>query len=299
MDVQKTVIPSLLVAFASAVLSGCAGTPSTSDRSGGGLSAERLKQFDAVVRADVDKGLIPGFVMLVARDGKVELSSAYGKQDPASGTPMTQDSIFRIYSMTKPIVSVAAMILVEEGRMQLADPVAKFIPELKDLKVGVEKGGTLEIVAARRPITIQDLMRHTSGLTYGVFGKSLVKDLYTKHGVDSWDHTNADLVKKLAMVPLMFQPGSTWEYSRSTDVLGHVIERVTGQNLDRFLDERILKPEAPRHARYRLLRRYGKARSNRGIVRQGSRIGRGDQPDQGARQAAIPVRRRRHGVDGS
>src|SRR5258706_4048646 len=108
--------------------------------------------------------------------------------------------------MTKPIVWDAAIILVEEGRMQLADPVAKYIPELKDLKVGVEKGGSLELVSAQRPITIQDLMRHTSGFTYGVFGKSLVKDLYTKNGVDSSEHSNAELVKKLATVPLMFQP---------------------------------------------------------------------------------------------
>ena len=231
----------LLAVAAFTLLGGCAtqtGAPSATS----GFSAERLRQFDATVRAEVDAGRIPGFVMLVARDGQVVLSSAYGKQDPAAGNPMAPDSIFRIYSMTKPIVSVAAMILVEEGRMQLADPVAKYIPELKDLKVGVEKGGSLELVSAQRPITIQDLMRHTSGFTYGVFGKSLVKDLYTKNGVDSSEHSNADLVKKLATVPLMFQPGSTWEYSRSTDVLGHVIERITGQDLDRFLDERILKP---------------------------------------------------------
>jgi CubicO group peptidase (beta-lactamase class C family) len=223
------------------LLNGCAHNPASAPGSGG-LSAERLQQFDAAVRADVDKGLIPGAVMLVARDGKVVHSLAYGKQDPGAGSAMAPDSIFRIYSMTKPIVSVAAMILVEEGRMQLADPVAKYIPELKDLKVGVEKGGSLELVSAQRPITIQDLMRHTSGLTYGVFGKSLVKDLYTKNGVDSVDHTNAEFVKKLATVPLAYQPGSTWEYSRSTDVLGHVVERVSGQTLDRFLEERILKP---------------------------------------------------------
>ena len=231
----------LLAVAAFTLLGGCAtqtGAPSATS----GFSAERLRQFDATVRAEVDAGRIPGFVMLVARDGQVVLSSAYGKQDPAAGNPMAPDSIFRIYSMTKPIVSVAAMILVEEGRMQLADPVAKYIPELKDLKVGVDKGGTLELVAARRPITIHDLLRHTSGLTYGVFGKSLVKDLYTKNGVDSSDHTNADFVKKLATVPLAYQPGSTWEYSRSTDVLGHVVERVSGQDLDRFLEERILKP---------------------------------------------------------
>jgi CubicO group peptidase (beta-lactamase class C family) len=227
--------------IALAVLGGCATNPGAPS-AGGGFSAERLRHFDAAVRGEVDAGRIPGFVMIVARDGQVVLSDAYGKQDPNAGTPMTADSIFRIYSMTKPIVSIAAMILVEEGRMQLADPVAKYIPELKDLKVGVEKGGTLELVAASRPITIQDLMRHTSGFTYGVFGKSLVKDLYTKNGVDSWDHTNADLVKKLATVPLMFQPGTTWEYSRSTDVLGHVIERITKQDLDTFVEERILKP---------------------------------------------------------
>ena len=230
-----------LVALAALALVGCA-TNQGSPSAGGGFSAERLRHFDTAVRAEVDAGRIPGFVMIVARDGHVVLSSAYGKQDPVAGTPMTPDSIFRIYSMTKPIVSVAAMILVEEGRMQLADPVTKYIPELKDLKVGVDKGGSLELVAAKRPITIQDLMRHTSGFTYGVFGKSLVKDLYTKNGVDRSDHTNVEFVKKLATVPLAYQPGTTWEYSRSTDVLGHVIERVSGQDLDRFLDERILKP---------------------------------------------------------
>ena len=224
-----------------ALFGGCASNPGSQTQSSA-FSAERLRQFDATVRAEVDAGRIPGVVMLVARDGKVVLNTAYGKQDPAAGTPMTPDSMFRIYSMTKPIVSVAAMILVEEGRMQLADPVTKFIPELKDLKVGIEKGGTLELVAAQRPITIQDLLRHTSGFTYGVFGKSLVKDLYTKNGVDRSDHTNVEFVKKLATVPLAYQPGTTWEYSRSTDVLGHVIERVTGQDLDRFLEERILKP---------------------------------------------------------
>ena len=219
----------------------CASNPGSSSATSA-FSAERLRHLDATVRADVDAGRIPGVVMLVAQNGKVVLQTAYGKKDAAAGTPMTADSIFRIYSMTKPIVSVAALMLVEEGKMQLADPVSKFIPELKDLKVGVEKGGSLELVASSRPITIHDLFRHTSGLTYGVFGKSLVKELYTKNGVDSWDHTNADLVKKLATVPLMFQPGSTWEYSRSTDVLGHVIERISGQDLDRFLEERILKP---------------------------------------------------------
>lgn len=243
MNVSRSVeAPFWFIAVAAfALFSGCASNPGSKGDSSE-FSAERLRQLDSAVRADVDSGRIPGLVMLVARDGKVVFNSTYGKQNAASGTPMAADSIFRIYSMTKPVVSVAAMILVEEGRMQLADPVSKFIPELKDLKVGVEKGGALEFVAVKRPITIHDLLRHTSGFTYGVFGKSLVKDLYTKNGVDKSDHTNAEFVKKLATVPLMYQPGSTWEYSRSTDVLGHVIERVTGQQLDQFLEERILKP---------------------------------------------------------
>jgi len=207
-----------------------------------GLDPARLQRIEKTVWADAQRGRIPGAVLMVARGGKVVMYKAVGKQDPQAGTPMRNDSIFRIYSMTKPIVSVAAMILVEEGRMQLSDPVSLHIPDLKGLKVGVEKGDGLDIVPALREPTVHDLMRHTSGFTYGVFGKSMVKELYTKNGVDSSDHTNADLVKKLAQVPLMYQPGTTWEYGRSTDVLGHVIEKVSGQPLDAFLQQRILGP---------------------------------------------------------
>jgi len=228
-----------LVAFVA--LAGCA-APTQTQTGGRGLDAARLERMESRVRADVEKGRIPGVVMLVARDGKVVMQKAIGAQDPARKIAMQPDSIFRIYSMTKPIVSVAAMILVEEGRILLSDPVSQYIPELKALQVGVEKDGKLEIVPAAREATVQDLLRHTSGFTYGVFGKGLVKDIYTRNGIDSVDHDNAEFVKKLATAPLMFQPGTTWEYSRSTDVLGHVIERVSGMPLDRFLDERILKP---------------------------------------------------------
>src|SRR3954462_3349204 len=209
---------------------------------GRGLDAQRLQRLESLVQADVQKGRIPGVVMLVTRDGKVVMNKAIGSQDAATNVPMRTDSIFRIYSMTKPIVSVAALMLVEEGRLQLSDPVSQHIPELKGLRVGVEKGGALEIVPAVREPTVQDLMRHTSGFTYGVFGKSLVKDIYTKNGIDASDHDNAEFVKKLATAPLMYQPGTTWEYGRSTDVLGHLIERVSGQPLDRFLEERIFRP---------------------------------------------------------
>ena len=222
-----------------AFLSGCA---AQAPQYSGGISAVRLAQLEMAIAADVDRGRIPGVVMMVQRDGKLVFNKTIGKQDPASGAPMREDSIFRIYSMTKPIVSVGAMMLVEEGRITLSDPVSKHIPELKGLKVGVEKDGKLEIVAAQREPTVQDLMRHTSGFTYGIFGKSMVKDLYTKSGVDASDHSNAELVKKLATVPLMYQPGTTWEYGRSTDVLGHLIERVSGQTLDVYLQARILGP---------------------------------------------------------
>ena len=216
-----------------------AGSAAAAER---GLDPARLEKLERVVRADIEGGRIPGAVMLIMRDGKVVMNKALGQQDAAKGIPMRADSIFRIYSMTKPIVSVAAMILVEEGRLQLSDPVSVHIPELKGLKVGVEKGDGLELVAAAREPTVHDLMRHTSGFTYGIFGKSMVKDLYKEQGVDRTDHSNAEFVKKLSAVPLMFQPGSTWEYSRSTDVLGVVVERVSGQTLDRFLEERILRP---------------------------------------------------------
>src|SRR3954462_15395450 len=209
---------------------------------GRGLDAQRLQRLESLVQADVQKGRIPGVVMLVTRDGKVVMNKAIGSQDAATNVPMRTDSIFRIYSMTKPIVSVAALMLVEEGRLQLSDPVSQHIPELKGLKVGVEKGDGLDLVPATREPTVHDLMRHTSGFTYGVFGKNMVKEQYQKAGVDSWEQTNAEFIQKLAMVPLMSQPGTQWEYSRSTDVLGVVIERISGMALDQFLESRILKP---------------------------------------------------------
>jgi CubicO group peptidase (beta-lactamase class C family) len=232
--VRKLVAISLL-----ALLAACAGP---APLGGAGLDARGLQRMESVVRADVEKKRIPGAVMLVARDGRVLHQSATGLQDPQKGTPMRTDSIFRLYSMTKPIVTVAAMMLVEEGKLQLSDPVSMHVPDLKGLRVGVEKDGRLEIVPAVREPTVHDLMRHTSGFTYGVFGKSLVKDLYKKNDVDGTDHDLAQFVKKLASVPLMYQPGTTWEYGRSTDVLGYVVERVSGMPLDAFLEARIFKP---------------------------------------------------------
>jgi CubicO group peptidase (beta-lactamase class C family) len=241
---MRPLFASLLVAFA---LVGCATTQPAETPRLHGVSEARLKQFGAQVGADVEKRRIPGAVILVARDGKVAYQEAIGMRDPASGAPMTTDAIFRIYSMTKPIVSVGVMMLVEDGRIQLSDPVSRYVPELKDLKVGIEKkdasgNATLDIVPAVREPTIQDLLRHTSGIAYDFFGNSLVKQEYKKIGVDGWDQTNAEMVQKLTKVPLQFQPGTTWDYGLSTDVLGYLIERVTGQTLADYLQARILGP---------------------------------------------------------
>ena len=212
-----------------------------------GLSSERLGQISDTLRRDIEKGQVPGATLLIARHGKVAYFEAFGSLDPQTRAPMSKDAIFRIYSMTKPITSVAVMMLVEEGKLSLADPVAKHIPEFKDVKVGIERPEpdgkpVLEEVAPRRAMTVQDLLRHTSGLTYGVFGDSPVKRAYRESGVLSGDFDNAELSARLAKMPLMFHPGSAWEYSHATDVLGRVVEVVSGQSLGAFQKARILDP---------------------------------------------------------
>ncbi|MEJ7688128.1 MAG: serine hydrolase domain-containing protein [Variovorax sp.] len=212
-----------------------------------GLSGERLQMLSEVLKADVAANKIPGAVLLIARQGKVAWFDAVGRLDPAAGTPMVRDGIFRIYSMSKPITSVAAMMLVEDGRMQLNDPVAMYLPEFAKMTVGVEQTGAdgkpvLETVPARRPRTVHDLMRHTSGLTYGFFGPGLVKQAYNAAGLGADDPTNAEFSQRLAKLPLAYQPGTTWDYSYSTDILGRVIEAVSGQSLYEFEKSRLLDP---------------------------------------------------------
>jgi len=214
-----------------------------------GLSSERLARLGAWAKAEVDAKRIPGAVILVARNGKLAYYEAIGQQDPARPDAMGKDSIFRIYSMTKPLVSVATMMMAEEGKLLLEAPVSRYIPSFANVKVGVEKtdpatgAKSLELVPARRPITIQDLLRHSSGLTYGFFGDSLVKKAYLDAGVGvSGDFTNAEFADKLATLPLHYQPGSTWDYSYSTDVLGRVLEVASGQSLYTLLRARLLDP---------------------------------------------------------
>src|SRR5262245_2697166 len=211
-----------------------------------GLSGERLGQLSGMLKAEIDKGAIPGATLLVARHGKLAWFEAMGALDPASRAPMTKDAIFRIYSMSKPVTSLAVMMLVEDGKIALGDPVSKYLPQLGGLKVGVEKpgadGATLELEPARREMTIQDLLRHTSGLTYGLFGTGLVKKAYLDAKVWEDYPSNAEHVDRLAKLPLMHQPGTTWEYSHSIDVLGRVIEVVSRRTLGEFMSARIFGP---------------------------------------------------------
>jgi CubicO group peptidase (beta-lactamase class C family) len=216
----------------------------TTDPAAVGLSAERLDRLNRVLSSLIERGRLPGAVSLVARRGRIAHCSALGRLDPAGDAPMAADSIFRIYSMTKPIVSVAIMMLLEEGRVLLSDPVAKHLPELGGLKVAVEQAGaagasTVAYVPARREMTIQDLLRHTSGLTYENSGATAVERLYREAGAP---RTNAELVTALGKLPLQHQPGAAWEYGRSSDVLGRLVEVVSGQSLGDFLAERILAP---------------------------------------------------------
>ena len=213
-----------------------------------GLSSERLQRITDMLKADVDKRMIPGAVVLVARHGKIAYFETVGVRDPATKVPMTKDSIFRIYSMSKPITSVSAMMLWEDGRFNLSEPVSKYIPQMGGLKVGVEKpdpnGGkpTLELVPTKRDMTIQDLFRHTSGLTYGFFGPGQVKKMYAEAKVWNDYPSNAELVDRLAKLPLAYQPGTTWDYSQSTDVLGRLVEVISRQSLYQFEKERLLDP---------------------------------------------------------
>ncbi|HXP64953.1 MAG TPA: serine hydrolase domain-containing protein [Steroidobacteraceae bacterium] len=207
-----------------------------------GLSTAGLARLGRVMRGEVERGRVPGAVALIARRGRLAYFEAFGERDPASAAPMQSDTIFRIYSMTKPIVSVAAMMLWEEGRFLLSDPISKYLPELGALKVAVARGGEIDQVDAERAITVQDLLRHTSGLTYEFRGNGPVHKMYMAARIYSRDQTNAEQVAALSKLPLLNQPGTKWEYSRSTDVLGRLVEVLSGVSLGEYLQEHILKP---------------------------------------------------------
>ena len=184
-----------------------------------GISSERIERVRHVMKQDVESKRIPGGVLLIARNGRIAMFDSFGYQDRKSSAAMKTDYIFRIASMSKPITSVAAMILAEQGRLDIGAPVAQYLPEFKDVKVGIEKA------TPKRPMTVQDLLRHTSGLTYGIFGSSPVDELYKKNNF-FLSKSLAEMVATVAKLPLAHQPGEIWEYSVSSDVLGRVVEVV-------------------------------------------------------------------------
>lgn len=215
-----------------------------------GFSPERLARIAPVMKEEIAKGTLPGAVTLIARNGKVVHFEAHGFLDAAKTKPMGKDAVFRGFSMTKPIVSVAALALIEQGKMSLRDPVSNWFPEFKEMKVLTEvrdeRGRTSRVaVPAKRPMLVWDLLRHTSGLTYsGTAPFPEIKEAYEKADVESVnsDLSNEEFIKRLAAIPLAYEPGTRWEYGLSTDLLGLVVEKVAGKRLDVHLEETIFRP---------------------------------------------------------
>jgi len=249
MKIFRRSISSIVLVLFLAVTALAQGLPQAQTPEEVGMSSERLARLTSGLQEAVDKGTIAGAVGIIVRKGKVAYFDAIGFQDREKKIVMRKDSIFRIYSMSKTFTSLAIMMLVEEGKIILADPVSKFLPELKDMKVGVEKineyadKNELVLVPANREMTIQDLLRHTSGLTYWFFGKpSLNKAQWKANSPFSYKQTLEEMVTKISKVPLCYQPGTTWDYSQSTDVLGRIVEVVSGVSFDTFIAQRIAKP---------------------------------------------------------
>ncbi|AWM02179.1 serine hydrolase domain-containing protein [Bradyrhizobium amphicarpaeae] len=228
-------------------LVGAASAQAGSERATRIFSPEGLTKVSDYIRNEVATGKIPGAILLLQQHGKPVYYENFGVRDVATEISMSADTIFRLYSMSKPITSVMAMMLVEEGKLSLDDPVAKYIPAFADMKVGVEKKAedgkvSLALEPLARPVTIKDLLRHTAGLPYGSSGGGAVRELYAAANLFNGDVSNADFVAKLATLPLAEQPGTLWDYGFATDVLGRVVEVVSGKTLLQFEKERLLDP---------------------------------------------------------
>jgi len=217
--------------------------PSATSPESVGFSAERLDRLHAQMQKEVDDKQLAGIVTLLARHGKVVEEKAYGKKDLASGTPMTTDSIFRIFSMTKPVTGVAMMILYEEGKWNPSEPIAKYIPEFAHLKVyaGVGKDGKMILEDPKHAPTIGELLTHTAGFTYGVFGATPVDKMYDDEKILG-SSSLQQMIDKLAKTPLLYQPGTKWVYSMSMDIQGYLIEKISGQSLPDFFQQHIFGP---------------------------------------------------------
>jgi CubicO group peptidase (beta-lactamase class C family) len=213
-----------------------------------GMSSERLGRIGAALKADIDAGLTPGGVIAIARRGKLVALEAYGWRDKTAGVPMTTDTIFNIASMTKPMVTVGALMLYEQGRLLMDDPLAKYFPKFADMRVAARDAHgepTNDTVPAQRKITIQDLMRHTSGIIYGGRGTTLVHKQYPEgSNAIANGMSGEQFLDKLASLPLLYQPGTVWDYGFSIDVLGLVVENIAAQPLGRYLSANLWAPSA-------------------------------------------------------
>ena len=245
---RKRILLAMCVLLGWAGPTFCQSLAKSKQREEVGFSSERFARLTKFFQAEIDKKAIPGATLLVTREGKPVYFQALGYQDREKGIPMKPEAIFRIASMTKPVTSVAVMMLAEEGKIDLIAPVSQYLPEFKDVKVGVEKTDSstgkpaLSLEDPQQQMTVQDLLRHTSGLVYGPFGNSLVHQAYNKADLFDNNQTLAEFVTKLSKLPLAHQPGKVWEYGMSTDVLGRIVEVVSGMPFDRFVEERITKP---------------------------------------------------------
>jgi CubicO group peptidase (beta-lactamase class C family) len=234
-----------LLALAPLATSALAETAPFGPRPGARLAVEKLDAIGDFVNGQITAGNIPGAAVLVQQHGKPVYLKWFGKRDPDHGTPMTEDTIFPIHSVTKTITSFAAMMLIDRGKIALDDPVSKYIPSFAGIKVGVERkdesGKTvLDLVPLLRPITVEDLLLHTSGITYGFYGEGLVKAAYA--GIYLGDFDNAGFAERIAKVPMADQPRRLWDYGHSIDVLGRVIEVASGQSLYQFEKQNLLDP---------------------------------------------------------
>ncbi len=207
-----------------------------------GLARDALVRLHDAFAGLVERGRLPGAQWLIHRRGTVGCFDSVGQLDPVRGGPMRDDAIFRIYSMTKPVVSVAAMRLVELGRLMLRDPVAHYLPEFARARVGVERIGQIDLKAPNRAMSVHDLLRHTAGLTYEFLEPSAVRLRYSEAKLFARDRTGAELSAAIAQIPLMHEPGSVWDYSRATDVLGRLLEVISGQTLGEHLRTAIFEP---------------------------------------------------------
>lgn len=240
-----TGLAALCVAVSGAVSAGELGLPQ-GDPAQEGMSAEKLAAIPQQLGTFIDQGKLPGFVTVVARNGKVVHFEAFGKMDVERDKPMQRDTIFRMYSMTKPVTGAAVMTLVDAGEVSLDDPVHQYIPAFEDMEVLIEKeDGTTELVPAEHPITLKHLMTHTSGLVYGIFDTGKLGELYREANVNtdgSSGLTLEEFANRAASMPLKCEPGTEWHYSIAMDVLGRVVEVVTGQRFGDYLAETIFEP---------------------------------------------------------